>query len=161
MKFFSALLLIGTCLVAQADKTQNIYIAKDLGISMEVPAATGSTDKINTVIASFGLPFSGDFQPSINIIKQKFSGTLADYDKLSRNQFKTMQWAVLSSRKIDGGLVYEYTGKLRKKYFHFYAKALKKDNCIYLATATSLKSQWAQFKEKLIKSVNSFKLIKN
>ena len=39
---------------------------------------------------------------------------------------------------------------------HWYARAIKLENKIYLVTATSLQTNWDENKTELIKSVNSF-----
>ena len=137
----------------------NFYVSRDLGISMEVPYVE-DRDEINSRLAMFFLPVSNGFSPNINVLKQKFPGAMAEYDKLSLNQFTTMKWNLLKHSVNEKEIIYEYTGSMQGKDFHWYARALRSGDYIYLITATALESQWKDVQAEMLKSVNSFKVDK-
>lgn len=152
-------LVIALSLSSLAGEKKNTFVAKDLGISMEVPISKESDAPINQ-IAMFFLSVSDGFAANVNVQKQKYSDSIEAYDKLSTNQFKTIKWTVLKRNLQRNEVLYEYKGETQGRKLHWYSRAIKFDKYVYLVTATCLESHWKKQKMELIKSVDSFKIKK-
>jgi hypothetical protein len=112
------------------------------------------------VILTTSLKVTEKFAPNITVMSQSYNQTLADYDVLSRKQFEQLKIKLLSS-EVDAVFVkYEYLMTMEGRKQHHYAKALKRDDRIYLITGTALESQWADVEARIKKSVDSFQLKK-
>ena len=143
---------------AAEEGKQNTFSIGSLGFSMEVPVAEGRTHGAYQV-AAFLLPASDGFAPNVNVQKQAYEGTIEDYDKLSTGQFTALKLTSVNRTLKKDEVIYEYKGLMQGSRLHWYARALKKGQYVYLVTATALDSQWKdeKKKKKLIDSVNSFK----
>lgn len=117
-----------------------------------------SEDGTGTVFFHF-LPIQGQFAPNINCMAQSFEGTLADYDTISRNEFKQLKMTLLASEQHDDHLTYEYHGRQQGLEMHWYTKAYKRGDKIYLITATGLHDKWEEHAKALVPAVDSFKLM--
>jgi hypothetical protein len=104
------------------------------------------------------LPVVDGFGANVNIQVQEYDGTLEGYDKISRDQFKQAGLRVITANINGDTLTIEYVGKMSSYELHWYARAIKRGQRIYLATATSLETRWASQGSTLMKSVNSFNL---
>ena len=102
------------------------------------------------------LPAEGGFAANVNIQIQPYTGTISDYKKLSESQFSQLGIKIIRSELKGNIVTFEYTGPMNNAMLHWYAKAVKKGNYVYLATATSLDENWTTNKTKLVSSVNSF-----
>jgi len=140
---------------AFAAEPRNVFFSKDLGISIEAPLAEDDKNP-NYRIAVLLLPASDNFAANVNIQKQKYTDSIEAYDKLTTGQFKQLKMTVLNRLLKGNDLRYEYTGDMHKRTLHWYARAVKTGQHIYLVTATGLDSQWDQQKALLKKSVDSF-----
>ncbi|MCI2282468.1 hypothetical protein L3081_02480 [Colwellia sp. MSW7] len=69
-----------------------------------------------------------------------------------------MGLSIISLEEKDNSITFEYKGTMQGFDLHWYAKAVKKDNHVYLVTATGAENDWDVDKEILIPNVNSFKL---
>lgn len=138
-----------------AAEPSNAFVSRDLGISVEAPVVK-DTKAPNYQIAMFFLPVSDNFAANVNIQKQQFTEPVEAYDTLTMNQFKQFNMTVLNHTRKGNDLRYEYKGEIEGRMLHWYAKAIKSGQHVYLVTATGLDSQWAQQKALLIKSVDSF-----
>ncbi|MBV1873723.1 MAG: hypothetical protein KUG80_03025 [Gammaproteobacteria bacterium] len=106
------------------------------------------------------LPPENDFSSNVTVMIQEYDGTLAEYKALTLEQFKKYGISLVNVHLAKKYVVFEYVGITQGKELHWYAKAIKKEGVILLATGSSLDELWAKDKGKLIKSVNSMKLIK-
>lgn len=104
------------------------------------------------------LPANNGFAANVNVQVQAYSGTIQEYKTLSEGQFKQMGLTVLSLIEQGDSISFEYMGIMQGLNLHWYAKAFKKGNHVYLVTATDTHASWEKNKEKLISNVNSFKL---
>ena len=151
-----ALTIIGififACTVSAADK----YVNETLGFEISSPEVKEFSGAYQS--SMFYLPVVDGFGANVNIQVQEFEGTLEDYDKLSKDQFKQAGIRVISSQISNDILTIEYSGKLSSYEMHWYARAIKKGQRVYLATATALQTRWTIQGPILIKSVDSFKL---
>ncbi|MEK6744244.1 MAG: hypothetical protein AABZ15_11560 [Nitrospirota bacterium] len=140
---------------ALAAEPGNAFVSRDLGLSIDVPVVK-DTKNPNYQIAMFFLPVSDNFSANVNIQKQQFTEPVEAYDTLTMSQFKQFNMTVLNRTIKGNDLRYEYKGEIEGRTLHWYAKAIKSGQHVYLVTATGLDSQWAQQKALLIKSVDSF-----
>lgn len=104
------------------------------------------------------LPANNGFSANVNVQVQAYPGTIQEYKELSEGQFKQMQLTMLSLKEDKNSISLEYKGTLQGFNLHWYAKAFKKGDHVYLVTATSSQSDWEHNKEKLMANVNSFRL---
>lgn len=104
------------------------------------------------------LPPMNGFAPNVNVQIQAYNGTIKQYRELSEGQFKQFNFTLLSIKETGNSLSLEYKGAMQGLNLHWYAKAFKKGNYVYLVTATGTQADWEINKEKLISSVNSFQL---
>jgi hypothetical protein len=119
------------------------------------PAAAGAQP---LQLAIFFLPATDGFSANVNVQAQPYADSLAKYDELSRGQFTTMKMKVLKSDKVgDNELLYEYTGAMQGNQVHWYSRAIKQGDHVLLITATALESKWAEQKQVLVDSVDSYK----
>ncbi|MDD5697273.1 MAG: M56 family metallopeptidase [Victivallaceae bacterium] len=155
------LLLMGAVFLSEAidDYAEEKFTSETLGISINPPVAASTDIKCPAyLIATFLLPAQSGFAANVNIIKQSYNLPMAAYDKLSLSQFKSLNAKVLTHELKGNEARYEYM--LGDKKLHFYVRAVKQGKSIYCITATALNSSWETQKAALIKSVNSFKVVK-
>ncbi|MDH4100284.1 MAG: hypothetical protein OEV28_06880 [Nitrospirota bacterium] len=148
-------LLIVLVSSAFAAEQRNAFVSNDLGISIEAPIAKDAKSPTYQ-IAMFFLPASDNFAANVNVQKQQFIEPIEAYDKLTTSQFKEFNLTVLNRTLKGNELRYEYKSDMQGRKLHWYARAIKAGQHVYLVTATSLDSQWEQQKSLLIKSVESF-----
>jgi hypothetical protein len=141
-----------TCTVSAADK----YVNETFGFEISPPEAKEFSGMYQT--SMFYLPTIDGFGANVNIQIQEYDGTLQEYEKTSRDQFKQAGINVLSANVNADNLTIEYSGKMGGYELHWYARATKKAERIYLVTATSLETRWNSQSTVLKKSVDSFKL---
>ncbi|OGW42198.1 MAG: hypothetical protein A2010_10665 [Nitrospirae bacterium GWD2_57_9] len=125
---------------ALAAEPRNAFVSNDLGISIEAPIAK-DTKSPNYQIAMFFLPASDNFAANVNVQKQQFREALKTYDKLTMSQFRQFNMTVLNRMLKGNDLRYEYKGDMQGRTLHWYARAIKTEQHVYLVTATSLDSQ--------------------
>lgn len=123
--------------------------------ALEAPAGTSAEQPIMML-----LPRKNGFAASVNVQVQSFNDTLANYKKSSDIQFEQAGLVVKTSELKGDALTFEYVGEMNKHKFHWYSRAYKKNDFIYLVTATSLEIDWFENEEQLITTVNSFELNK-
>jgi hypothetical protein len=104
------------------------------------------------------LPAHDEFSANVNLQIQSFAGSLGEYDTITRQQFEQAGITIVDSRKSGNELVYEYAGDMNGRALHWYARAIKSGNSIYLVTATALNSRWDLESKALIASAQSFRL---
>lgn len=131
-------------------------VFKQAGFSIDAldraPAAEGAQP-----LQMFLAPVDG-FAANVNVQIQPYAESLQDYKKLSDAQFEEFGLKVISSVMKDDVLFFEYSGAMGGRQLYFYAKAVKKDGYVYLATATDLQAQWSKSSKQLKEVVNSLAL---
>ena len=128
------------------------------GFTMEAldgpPSATAPT----TALMTF-LPVSDGFAPNINVNIQPYSENITSYIAMSKDQFKKMNWVILAEKQNgETECILEYTGLMKGKDLHFYARAIANSGKVYLVTAAAKESQWNTVSEILRRNVDGFKL---
>jgi hypothetical protein len=110
-----------------------------------------------TLAAFLYLPPTQGFAPNVNVLIQDVPNTIKEYADLSKQQFKSANLTLLNDHLAgDGEWACEYSGTMQGKDLHFYARALKKGDKIYLITATATPEQWDTVSPKLKGCVDSF-----
>jgi len=155
-----AVVLLTVTAGASSAKPRNIFVSDDLGISMEVPFSRSDSPE-NQQIAVFCLPMKDGFAANVNLQKQAYSDSLAAFDKLSVSQFKQFKVTILKRDLKANEVRYEYSGDMQGRTMHWYARAVKTGDTVFLITATGLDNQWQKQKQALMASVDSFKLLGN
>ncbi len=112
-----------------------------------------------TVLAMF-LPVSEKFAPNVNIIIQPFEGTLEQYARLTRGQIRAGRFSILEEKFSPDSVAWEYAGKMGELDLHWYARAVRRADLVYLVTATSSEAQWPSLAVKLKRCVDSFRIEK-
>lgn len=118
-----------------------------------------ATDKPGQILFMY-LPASESFAPNINVLSQNYTGTIKEYLDITNEELKKYNLKIIKSKITEDSILIEYAGKMEGKELHFYAMAYKKNDLIYLATGTSLETQWATVSKKIIPIIDSFKLKK-
>lgn len=121
-----------------------------------IDALDDNNIEMTTVMLS--LPPENGFAPSVNVVKQPFSGDLKQYKAASEAQFQQLGFSLLKSEMDGAVLIMEYTGSMQGKELHWYAVAHKKGGSVFLVTATTLGTQWEKYGAKAQRCVASFKL---
>jgi hypothetical protein len=151
-----ALTIIAIAVFASTTFAADKYVNDTFGYEISSPEVKDFSGVYQS--SMFYLPVVDGFGANVNIQVQEFEGTLEDYEKLSKDQFKQAGIRVMSSKISGDILTLEYAGKLTTYEMHWYARAIKRGQRIYLATATSLETRWSSQGPILLKSVDSFKL---
>jgi hypothetical protein len=134
---------------------KSVFVSNELGFSIEPPIA-GESDVTTQMVAYFYLPPIDGFAGNVNIQKQVYKDTIEAYDKLSFSQFENMKFSMIKRTLTRNEVRYEYTGKMRGRTLHWYARAVKREEHVLLVTATALEGNWESQKTELMKSVDSF-----
>ena len=136
--------------------------------------ATAASDRLTLAKAGFSIAAlegtqalamllspSDGFAANVNVQVQPYPGTLDDYIALSRDQFREIGATVVSQRKSGASTrVVEYTGEVSGSSLHFYSRAEKRGNKVYLATASATAQQRPSLSAKLKACVDSLKTAK-
>lgn len=130
----------------------------EYGFSIESLATPRGEADVHQALMLF-LPASDGFAPNVNVQLQRFGGSLQDYIALSQQQFEEGNLEVLHEEIGAQSVIWEYRGQMGSHHFHWYAKAMMgAQGDVYLATATALPQQWAQWGAVLKQKVNSLRL---
>jgi len=109
------------------------------------------------VLVMFLPPTADRFAPNINVQIQPYTGTIDDYAALSKQQIAGAGWELLAQAKPGKNvLTLEFAGD----GLHWYARAVKDGDRVYLVTATASETYWTELAGQLKSTVNSFKLKK-
>lgn len=132
-------------------------IFKKAGFSIDLLDTDPKDASAQVVVMS--MPPEEGFASNVNVQIQAYEGSLDDYLDLSKQQFLTMNLKLLTERKSDDSTAtLEYSGTLHGKELHWYARIMRSDGRIYLATATALESRWKQHAAELKACVDSLRL---
>jgi hypothetical protein len=94
------------------------------------------------------------------VLIQDFPSSINDYIAVTKKEFDSAGVKLINDRVPSADeWVLEYQGSLNGKEFHWYARAVKSGNKVYLTTATATPEQWDQVSPKLKQCVDSFALI--
>ena len=148
-KLICTLLILSSALYA--DFSHNDF-------NINPPKADAKLPQNGPQVAIFFLPPMDNFQANVNVQKQAFKGSIEEYKNISMGQFTKMKFTPISQKLSEGVFTVEYTGNTQNRDFHWYAKAVKKGDHIYLITGTAPARTWQYQGDKIKSSVDSFKL---
>jgi hypothetical protein len=126
--------------------------------AIQLPKADKAIAQGGPQVAIFFLPPMDNFQANVNIQKQAFKGTIEQYKNISLAQFEKMKFTLVKESLLNGVLTVEYTGNMQNRDFHWYVKATKKGDSVYLVTGVAPQRTWQYQGDTLRSSVDSFKL---
>jgi hypothetical protein len=110
-------------------------------------------------VAVLYLAPTGGFAPNVNVLIQNFSGSISDYVSVTKQEFDSAGIKVVNERTVSPTeWMVEYAGTLSGRSLHWYARAVKNGDKVYLTTATATPEQWEQVSPKLKQCVDSFAL---
>jgi hypothetical protein len=147
-----------------------------LAIALAVPAARGQSAKpMHFATSGFSiaplesppgdtviqplimcLPVRDGFAANVNVQIQPYKGKLDDYSSLTVAQLKAAGLTLLQYK--SGGktvAIYEYNGTTQGRVLHYYQRAEKSGDSVYLTTATAPEDQWAELRPRLKACVDS------
>lgn len=104
------------------------------------------------------LPSDQGFSANVNVQIQPFTGDILEYRALSQTQFAQLGLTVIAENMKPNEFTLEYRGDMHGRVLHWYAKAIKQGDYVYLATATSLDINWPQNRFELKQAVDSLEL---
>lgn len=153
MKKIFFLLLLSAVALAESR-----YVNETLGFSFVPPKVDFAGAAGNFMGAQAGMPPVDGFSANVNVLLQNYGQSLQDYVNLSKGQFVDMGWKATRAEVVGGAAFFEYTGNYQGTELHWYSRAFKKGDWIYLVTGTVLASRWDLDKGPIKASVDSFKL---
>jgi hypothetical protein len=105
---------------------------------------------------------TGGFAPNVNVLIQSFPSSISEYISVTKKEFDSAGIKIVEERLVspDEWMV-EYAGTLSGRSLHWYARAVKNGDKVYLTTATATPDQWEQVSPKLKACVASFALQNN
>lgn len=110
------------------------------------------------VAVQFFLPVNSGFAANVNVLIQPYAVSMDDYVAQTEAGLKQIGCRILSQSLENGCLTLQYAGTMSGHDMHFYARAFKRGDKYYLATATGLESRWETEKTQLMQVVDSFAL---
>ncbi|MDR2192152.1 MAG: photosystem II reaction center PsbP family protein [Endomicrobium sp.] len=159
MKILFAILLSAVLVLPVFAQEKIVF--EEYGFSIEKLTASEKEipDVFQTLIMF--LPAESNFAPNVNVQIQKYQGTIADYVKLSLEQFKTYNMKIVKQEQNDKEqtAIFEYTMQTGGLYLHFYSKALSSKGKVYLVTGTTTVAQWIKVGGAIKKNVDSFQVL--
>ncbi len=152
------LTLLITLPCAAADKTCSRLFFNQSGFSITA-LEERNPGSAYTVLVMF-LPVSDKFAPNVNVTVQPYRGSIQDYVRLTRSQFKSGKFKVLEEKIYPDEAVWEYAGRMGELALHWYARAVSRNNQVYLVTATAAEIQWPGLSARMKRCVDSFRIEK-
>lgn len=102
------------------------------------------------------LPAREGFAANVNIQIQPYKGKLDDYSSLTVAQLKGGGLTLLQYKTAGKtAAIYEYSGTTQGRVLHYYQRAEKSGDNVYLTTATAPDDQWADLGPRLKACVDS------
>jgi hypothetical protein len=102
------------------------------------------------------LPAREGFAANVNVQIQPYKGKLDDYSSLTVAQLKGAGLTLLQYKAVGKTAVtYEYNGTMQGRVLHYYQRAEKSGDSVYLTTATAPDNQWADLGPRLKACVDS------
>jgi PsbP len=143
--------------ILAADSTNRLHFAA-AGFSVAALDLASSEATYQPLIMC--LPVRDGFAANVNVqIQQPYQGTIEDYIKLTMEQFKEAKIKVLEHKVLGKSTaLFEYTGESQGHAVHWYARAMKSGNKVYLITATDSAANWSKEADRLKACVDSFRV---
>jgi hypothetical protein len=153
--FFACSIIFLATLVGQGQETTQLHFSA-AGFSI-APLEESPGNAVQQVLMMF-LPAANGFSANVNVQIQPYTGTIDNYRVLSMQQFSTAGFKVLEQKILGKSEVkFEYAGETQGFKLHWYARAKKSGNKVYLVTATASDEQWSAVATRLKTCVDSFR----
>jgi hypothetical protein len=159
MQKFSILLIVSLlfCMAEAPAPDAALHFPKS-GFSIKPLEASAPSDAVYQCVSLF-LPVQDGIAPNVNVQIQPFADTIDTFMLISNQQFAQLKFKLLQNKKIDSSTaVFEYTGSISGKEFHWYSKAVKEGDKVYLAAAIGTPKSWPKISAQLISCVDSLQL---
>jgi hypothetical protein len=154
-----------------------LCLCSSFALLLALPCAGESTNRLHFPAAGFSiapldippgespqqalamyLPTSDGFAAYVNVQIQPYTGTIEGYIALTSKQFKSAGIKVLQEKTLTKSVaLFEYTGKVEGRPLHWYARAEKSGDAVYLVTATATPQQWSKESARLKSCVDGFR----
>jgi hypothetical protein len=155
-KVFLPCSIIFLATLASQGQTTNKLHFPAAGFSI-APLEESPGEATQQVLLMF-LPATNGFSANVNVQIQLYTGTIDGYRALSLQQFNTAGFKVLEQKMLGKSEVkFEYAGVSQGFKLHWYARAKKSGNKVYLVTATASDEQWSAVAARLKTCVDSFR----
>ncbi len=155
---------------------KKLFVASVTAALMALASHGQSTNRLNFPVSGFSiapleaplgqspqqalmmfLPEREGFSANVNVQIQPFSAAMDEFVMLSLQQFKTAGFKVLQQNIVgQSTAVFEYTGEMQHRLLHWYARAEKSGDKVYLVTATAPDDQWSRLATVLKGCVDTF-----
>ena len=143
-------------LAVAAEPAQKLHFSQ-IGFTIETLEAGGHA---GPQVLSMFLPAEDGFAANVSVQIQQYKGTIEEYAALSGKQFEAASMKIKAEKMVKGEWVCEYTGRLGERDMHWYAKAVKQNDRVFLVTAAAADATWPQLGPKLKGCVDSFAIDK-
>jgi hypothetical protein len=148
------LLMLAISLPA-ADSTNRLFFPASRFSIAPLEAAPGTATGQALMML---LPITRNFAGNVNVLIQPYNGTMSEYTAVTLKQFKEARLKDIEHKKIaDSIMVFEYSGPFQGRALHWYARAEKTGEQVYLVTATAAEEEWPKQKVQLKACVDSFR----
>lgn len=155
MKKLSCVLLIIFSSLASFSQEGSLQFP-DLGFSIQPLEPDLKEVSGNHIALQMFLPTSEEFAPNVNVIVQRYEGSIEEYKSLSDGQFESLGVNMIKSELKDGIVIFEYTtDKFGSSEVHIYTRGYMVNDKVYLATGTRTIKQWKKMGNKIMSVVNS------
>ena len=158
-RIFKPLFLLGSLSFGVLTTTASEVRFNSSGFAIEPPIVRESGQDY-TAVSMFLEPSEG-FAPNVNVRKVHFDGTMNEFMEASIADFESMEWEILDARVLDdGSMVLEATGTYDGLELHWYLRAVRSREAFYLATGTTLQSQWMDVGRVIRRSADSIRTLR-
>jgi hypothetical protein len=132
------------------------------GFSIDPPEFEVDPDCENAMVAHFFWPPEADFAPNLNIQRQRYEGSIAEYAKLSEAQAESANWKLLESK---AGAIGDrashrmrYRAAMASNDLEFVSLAVRDgESHVLLFTYTVPQARAGELKEAIEESIASLK----
>jgi hypothetical protein len=151
-------------ILGQAESDNGILRFESEGFSINADGFNIKRSDIGSVagqspVAVLYLTPSGGFAPNVNVLIQNFPSSINEYVSITKKEFDSAGIKVVNEQTVSANeWNVEYAGTLSGRSLHWYARAVKNGDKVFLTTATATPEQWEQVSPKLKQCVDSFVL---
>ena len=110
------------------------------------------------IIGQFYFEEYNGFAANITLVKRVYTRGLKTFATNLRARLEKSNYKIELGEIADQRCLFEYTGEVNYKLYHYFVIAQKRNNFLYLITATTLHKNWNSRKEQVLKSLDSFTL---
>jgi hypothetical protein len=128
-------------------------------LGFQIQAIEGKSEAVISLPLMMCLPPADGFAPNVVVLVQPTHGSMEEFKALTEKEIEKENFKLIRSSITAGIYEFEYTRADARNHGHSYSRAIKRDGFVYVATGNALEIQWEQYKERLVRAVESFKFI--